>query len=157
MTTQEQQERQRVVEEALSWQSTPYHHAARVKGEGVDCLTLLACVWENAGLVPAVTIPYYPKDWMHHRDAERYLEGLLSYCAEIEGPPLPGDIVLWKFGRCYSHGAIVVEWPTIIHACAGRNVSLEDAEKAAWLTHVGENTDDHGRPRPRKYFSYWGR
>ena len=94
---------------------------------------------------------------MLHRDAELYLEGLLQYTREIEGPPQPGDIVLWKFGRCFSHGAIVIEWPTVIHACAGRNVSIDDAEAAAWLTHIGENTDECGKPRPRRFFSYWGK
>ena len=94
---------------------------------------------------------------MHHRDAELYLEGLLRYTREIPGGPLPGDIVLWKFGRCFSHGAIVIEWPTVIHACAGRNVSIDDAEAAKWLTHIGENTDDCGKPRPKRFFSHWNK
>ncbi len=157
MTDREREERRRVVEEALSWQRTPYHHMGRVKGAGVDCLTLLACTFENAGLLPRIDIPHYPKDWMHHRDAERYLEGLLQYAVEIDGPPLPGDIVLWKFGRCFSHGAIVVEWPIVVHACAGRNVSIEDAEAAAWLTHIGEVSEESGKPRPKRFFSYWRR
>jgi cell wall-associated NlpC family hydrolase len=141
----------------MTWLSTPYHHMGRVKGAGTDCLCLLADVFEEAGLIPRVGIPFYPKDWMHHRDAERYLEGLLRYAGEIDGPPLPGDIVLWKFGRCFSHGAIVVEWPTVVHACAGRNVSLDDAGAAAWLTHIGENTEDSGKPRPKRFFSFWGK
>jgi cell wall-associated NlpC family hydrolase len=31
-----------VVREAESWIGTPFHHAARVKGAGIDCLMLLA-------------------------------------------------------------------------------------------------------------------
>ena len=157
MQEQEKQERQRVVEAAKEFLGTPYHPAGRIKGAGVDCLTLLACVVEEAGLVPHVDIPYYPKDWHLHRDAERYLEGLLQYTREIEGPPLPGDVVLWKFGRCYSHGAIVVEWPVVIHAYVGRNCTIEDTSAATWLTHIGENTEDRGKPRPKRFFSYWGR
>ena len=153
----EAEERQRVVEIAHSWLGTPYHHRGRVKGAGVDCLTILAEVFEEAGLLAHIEIPFYPKDWMHHREAERYLEGLLNYAAEIPGPPQPGDIALWKFGRCFSHGAIVVEWPVVIHAAAGRCVMLEDAEAATWLTHIGENTHDRGKLRPRKFFSYWSR
>src|SRR5262249_43477037 len=41
-----------VVAEAESWIGTPFHHAARVKGAGVDCLMLLAEVYERAGIVP---------------------------------------------------------------------------------------------------------
>lgn len=153
----EQEQRERVVKIALSWQGTPYHHMGQVKGGGVDCLTLLEGVFREALLIPKITIPHYPQDWMHHRDAERYLEGLLKYAREIPGEPQPGDIPVWKMGRCYSHGAIVIKWPMILHAQAGRNVTLEDAERATWLTHVGENTEDMGKVRPVKFFSYWGK
>ena len=153
----EQHQRDKVVEVAMGWLRTPYIHMGRVKGAGADCLTLLAEVFHEAGLIPKIEIEFYPKDWMHHRDAERYLEGLLNYAHEIEGPPQPGDIALWKFGRCFSHGAIVVNWPTIIHAAAGRNVTLEDASKSQMLCFVGENVEEKGKPRELKFFSYWGK
>ncbi len=79
------------------------------KRVGVDCLTLLAEVFTEAGITPRIDIPYYPQDWHLYRGQERYLEGLLRHTNSIEGPPLPGDIALWKFGRCFSHGAIVIE------------------------------------------------
>lgn len=151
----EAEERARVVAVAKSWCGTPYHHKGRLRGAGVDCLTLLAEVFTEAGLIERPEIPHYPPDWMNHRDAERYMEGLLRYTSEIEGHPLPGDVVLYRFGRCFSHGAIVIEWPTIVHAHFRTNCMLEDAEKAAWLEHVGENGPDKGRRRPRKFFSYW--
>lgn len=77
---------------------------------------LLAEVYERAGIVDRIVPPHYPPDWHMHRDAERYMEGLLKYVREIEGAPLPGDIALFKFGRVFSHGTIVVEWPRVIHA-----------------------------------------
>src|SRR5271156_2258434 len=98
-------ERQRVVNVARSWVGTPYHTAARVKGQGADCITFVSGVFEEAGLVPRIPIPYYPHDWHLHKSVERYLEGLLKYTREIQGPPKSGDIALWKFGRCFSHGA----------------------------------------------------
>ena len=68
-----------------------------------------------------------------HRDAERYMEGLLQYAHEIDGPPEPGDVALFRFGRCYSHGAIVVEWPRLIHAYwdVGRRLGKRRAGAAA--------------------------
>jgi hypothetical protein len=30
--------------------------------------------------------------------------------------PAAGDIALFKFGRCVSHGAIITEWPAVIHS-----------------------------------------
>ncbi len=142
-------QRERVLVVARTWLGTPYHAGGRVKGAGADCLTLLAEVYSEAGVLPRVHVPYYPKDWHLHRGAERYMEGLLQYAHEIEGPPLPADIVLWKFGRCYSHGAIVVQWPMIIHAYCGRGCTEENAESAHWLTRM-----DTGRGvRPVKYFT----
>jgi NlpC/P60 family putative phage cell wall peptidase len=110
-----------VVQEAESWIGTPFHHAARVKGAGVDCLMLLAEVYQHAGVVAPIEPPFYVPDWHLHRDAERYMEGLLNYAREISGPPqgpgpLPGDIALFRFGRTFSHGAIVIAWPRLIHA-----------------------------------------
>ena len=153
----EEAQREAVVATALTWQNTPYRHMGRIKGVGADCLTFIAEVYHEAGLIPKIEIPFYPQDWMHHRESERYLEGLLQHTREIETDPLPGDIVLWRCGRCFSHGAIVLQWPHIIHAQIGCGVLQENAEQAAWLTHVGENTTDKGKIRLRKAFSYWGR
>lgn len=105
-----------VVEEAKSWLGTNFHHHAAVKGAGVDCLNLLAEVYHAAGLIPRIAIPHYPPDFMLHRDAERFLDGLSAHARETLGPPLPGDIALFKFGRVFSHGTIVVAWPSLIHA-----------------------------------------
>src|SRR5436305_910136 len=123
MQDQENLERQRVVGIAKTWLGTPYHGCGRVKGAGVDCLTILAETFIEAGLIESIQIPHCSQQWHLHRDAERYLDGLLQYTHEIKGQPLPGDIVLWKFGRCYSHGAIVIERPMIIHAYIGRSVT----------------------------------
>lgn len=147
----EAEQRQRIVTIAHSWLGTPYHCQGRVKGVGVDCLTVLAEVFAEAKLIASVEIPHYPQDFMLHRDTERYLTGLLHYAAEIDGPPQPGDIALWKFGRCFSHGAIVVAWPVIIHAYVGRGCVIEDASSASYLAMAGK------AERPVKFFSYWSR
>lgn len=159
MTNQltEDQRRQKVVDIAKTWLKTPYHHMGRVKGQGADCLTMIAEVFIEAGEVENMDIPYYPKDWHLHRDAERYFEGLTKYTKEIKGNPQPGDVVLFKFGRCFSHGAIVIDWPLVIHAHIGRGTCYENVEQAAWLTHIGENIENKGRPRERKYFSLWSK
>ena len=121
-----------VTEEALRWLRTPYHHMARVKGAGADCLTLLAEVYERAGVIAHVEVPFYPPDWNLHRDAERYLEGVIRYALEVPAwddadPPQPGDIAVFKFGRCFAHGAIVLQWPRLIHAWHNAGVIYADA------------------------------
>jgi NlpC/P60 family putative phage cell wall peptidase len=115
-----------VVEEAESWIGTPFHHAARVKGAGIDCLMLLAEVYERAGVAGHIDPPFYVPDWHLHRDAERYMEGLLRYTSPIDAPE-PGDIALFRFGRTFSHGAIVTEWPRLVHAYWSIGVVWGDA------------------------------
>jgi hypothetical protein len=38
----------------------------------------------------------------------------------------PADVAIWKIGRVYSHAAIVIAWPKIIHADADNGVILGD-------------------------------
>jgi cell wall-associated NlpC family hydrolase len=156
MSPEEKLQRDKFVAAAMTYIGTPYHSEGRVRGAGVDCATLLACAAEDAGLTSSVRIPHYPPDWHLHRGSERYLAQLLKHVREIAGPPLPGDIAIWRFGRSFSHGAIVKDWPTIIHAHVGRPVSLENAEAAMWLKFIGESGPDRGALRPIKFFSYWG-
>jgi NlpC/P60 family putative phage cell wall peptidase len=118
--------RSAVIAEAATWLRTPYHHMGRLKGVGCDCLTLLAEVYGRVGAIPRIVIPYYPPDWHLHRGVERYMDGLLNYAREIEAAG-PGDVALFRFGRCYSHGAIVTDWPRLIHAWHAGGVMRSDA------------------------------
>lgn len=136
---------------ARSWLGTPYHHRGRVKGAGVDCAMFPLEVYREAGLIPDLEIPYYPQDWMMHRSEEVYLDIVLQVAAEVSGDRLqgtencpttcslspvtcfPGDFVLYHFGRTWSHGAIVFEWPLIIHAVVHRGVILSDGENEGML------------------------
>jgi cell wall-associated NlpC family hydrolase len=151
----EDEARAAVVKEAMEWEGTPYMPCARVKGKngGVDCLTFVAGVFEAAGVIDPVVIPHYPRDWHLHQKEERYMNGVREYCNEIEGPPLPGDIVLWKFGHCFAHGAIVIKWPMIIHAWANRPVCPDNAEQYSILKTVHEVIELRGTPRPKKFFT----
>jgi cell wall-associated NlpC family hydrolase len=119
-------QRQRVVAEAKTWLRTSYHHMGRIKGGGTDCLMLLAEVYEAAGVIRHVDVPFYPPDWNLHRDAERYIQGLMRYAHEIGGPPQGGDVAVFRFGRCFAHGAIVVSWPRLIHAWCDAGVVFAD-------------------------------
>lgn len=121
--------RQRIVEEAQSWLGTPYHHMACVKGAGVDCAQILIAVYSDVLALDKPDVGHYPADWMLHRSEERYLWWLLKYCEETD-VPLPGDIAVFKFGRCFSHAGIVINWPEIIHAhMQSKGVCLADATK----------------------------
>lgn len=144
-----------VIEEAKTWLLTPWHHLARIKGAGVDCGQHLIACFVNPGLVPDVATGDYPMDWMMHREEERYLAFVEQHMDRVE-TPLPGDIAVWKFGKCFSHGAIVVEWPLIIHAYrAERAVVWGDGTKGALarerLKNGGSITREH------RFYSIAGR
>ncbi len=123
-------QRSLVIAEAETWLRTPYHHMGRVKAGGTDCLMLLAEVYKAAGVLSHIDVPFYPPDWNLHRDAERYLEGVVRYAREIEGPPERGDVAVFKFGRCFAHGAIVVSWPRLIHAWHDAGVVYVDGNQS---------------------------
>lgn len=110
--------RDAIVKEALEWVRTPYHHEARLKGVGVDCAQLLIGVYSNVGAVPVFDTGTYPMQWMLHREQEVFMMWVEDFARPlVDGEePLPGDIVLYQFGRCLSHGGIVINWPTIVHA-----------------------------------------
>lgn len=109
--------RQQIVTEAMGWLKTPYHHRQRVKGAGVDCAMLLIGVFAGVGLIDEFEPDAYPRDWMMHRDEDRFRAVVLKYADPIPADDLrPGDVALYRVGRCFAHGAVIVDWPLIIHA-----------------------------------------
>lgn len=107
---------------------TPYHHHGRIKGAGVDCATFLCEVYEAVGLIPHIDPGSYAPDWHLHRSEEKYLGWLEKFGKEIDKPNA-GDVVVWKIGRCFSHGAIVIDANTIIHSHMGQGVVFENMNK----------------------------
>ncbi|MFS1524436.1 hypothetical protein ACL7TT_10035 [Microbulbifer sp. 2304DJ12-6] len=142
MTAAEQ--RAAVVAEAKTWLNTPYRHQGRVKGAGVDCGMLLLEVFSATGVIEAGAVEDYPRDWHLHRGEERYLGQVLQHAQEIAGPGQAGDIAVWRFGRSFAHGALVVDWPTIIHSYVGLGVVYGDAL-----------ADQDLAERPYRMFSCW--
>lgn len=108
--------RDRIVAEALSWNGTPWRHEQAVKGHGVDCAQFMRSTYVNCG-AEIKPIEHYPSDWHLHRGEERFLNMVSEYCDEIDESELePGDIMLWRWGRCYSHGGIYLGNRQVIHA-----------------------------------------
>jgi cell wall-associated NlpC family hydrolase len=139
--------RAKVVIEARTWIGTPFHHRAAVKGAGVDCAYLLHEVFVATGVCPNVEMREYPPDWFQHRNEEWFIEDVIRHgLHEILGPPQMADIALFKIGRVYAHGVIVVEWPTVIEAWPMRNKVAE----------VNVVNDPYFNDRPRRFFSAWG-
>src|SRR3954465_13984177 len=112
----QREERTRVVALAREWMNTPYNPNQKVKGAGVDCAMYPLAVYQEAGRIPLdIAVPFYPPDWHMHRDEEKYLNLVREICEREGGGEITleeakfGDFVLWKIGRVYSHGAIIVD------------------------------------------------
>ena len=138
--------RAEIVAEALTWNATPYHSHGRLKGIGTDCAQFPALVYRACDLIPDLN-PEYSPQWMLHRDEEQFLGWVRDYAVEIEREQVgPGDFAIWKFGRCYSHGAIVIDLPEVIHAVIiGGGVIRANIDR-----------DEELRSRPVKFFTLFG-
>jgi NlpC/P60 family putative phage cell wall peptidase len=141
-------ERMAVVAAARSWIGTPYHHAADIKGAGCDCAMLLVRVFCDLGLLEPFDPRPYTRDWMMHRDDERYLGFLLARAREVS-VPAQGDVIVFRYGRCFSHGGIVTGTTplTIVHAFAPARAVLEED--------IGRNAELTDRLASVKFASLW--
>lgn len=141
-------QRAAIVAEARSWIGTPYHNHADIKGAGVDCGMLLVRVFVDTGLCAPFDPRPYPADWHLHRSEERYLGFVFDHCREVVEPG-PGDVMVLRYGRCYSHGGIVTTKKPlkIVHAFhPARRVLEED---------IGHNSVLSDPARMPRFFSYW--
>jgi NlpC/P60 family putative phage cell wall peptidase len=137
-----------IVAAAREWIGTPYHHMADVKGVGCDCAMLLVRVYVDLKLVEPFDPRPYTRDWHLHRSEERYLGFLLARAHEVASP-LPGDVILFRYGRCFSHGGIVtLAHPlTILHAFHPARVVLEEE--------IAHNAEVAARLGQAKFASYF--
>ncbi len=137
-----------VVAEARSWIGTPYHNCADVKGVGVDCGMLLVRVFCDTGLCPRFDPRPYPPDWHLHRSEERYLGFVRERGGEVFSPR-PGDLIVFRYGRCYSHGGIVTlaKPLTIVHAYHPARCVIEEE--------IGKSAALSGPLRRPRVFSFW--
>lgn len=147
--------RSAIVAEARTWVGTPYMSNAMIKGRrgGVDCAMFPLAVYAEAGFVPKEFDPRpYSPQWHVHQNEEKYFKYVLQFAHEVDAPPirqpLPADFVMFKIGNVSAHGAIVIDWPIIIHAVGNDRVTVEDISKnmigkrALWRV-------------PQRFFSLW--
>ncbi len=128
------EQRDSVVRAAKEWMGTPYHHKAAVKGAGADCAMFPIAVYKECGIISAdYQPPEYSTQWHLHRSDELYLKEIERFAVTIEETPQPADFVVFKFGRTFSHGAIVIAWPLVIHSYIPHGVTLADALTDAQL------------------------
>lgn len=129
------EQRDAVLSEARTWVKTPWHHMGTVKGAGVDCGQLLIQVFHKAGIVELIDTGEYAQDWALHRSEEKMIAFIEKHATPVPFA-MPADIVVYRFGRTYSHAAIVVDWPLVIHADRDLGeVNYADGEQGVLADH----------------------
>lgn len=108
----------RAVEIARSYLGTPYHHQARVRGVGIDCVGLLICVARELGTVPA---DFDITGYGRVPDGVSLLRYMSDGLQRVEQSDIqPGDCVCVSFAKHPQHVGIVGDYThgglSMIHA-----------------------------------------
>jgi len=110
--------REEIVQEARTWLGTPFHHQARLKGVGCDCVGLVIGVARALALVAAdFDVPAYPRT----PDGTSLLALTDQHLAPITKAFMqPGDVVVLAFDKDPQHLAVLGNYRhgglSIIHA-----------------------------------------
>ena len=123
--------REHILAEALTWEGTPYHHQACLKGVGVDCAMLLVGIARDVGLLPASWTPsVYSPEWHCHQKEELLVKTLRELgCVELETleAAQPGDIVAFRISTYrtllpVAHVGVLLPGQQLLHAVMARAV-----------------------------------
>jgi cell wall-associated NlpC family hydrolase len=147
--------RRRFIEEAFTWVGTPFRDCGDIKGPdgAVDCAMLLVRCAVDTGLVPAFNPRPYSPRWHVHRHEEKFLDMLVKLGArEVDAPRL-GDVLVWRFGRTYAHGAILVNREEVVHAYGKSRACVVTRLTDSVLQSVPFR--GQALPRPVRYFDVW--
>jgi cell wall-associated NlpC family hydrolase len=152
-----------LLEAAAEWLGTPFHRYASLKGVGVDCVNLVARLYEVCGVLEApVVLPRYSMDAGNHLDssillrfvdqtgrfAEIGLEAAVPAmgcrgCGEVAAtagvPHLQvGDLVGFRVGRVVHHAGVYLGGPDrlFIHALERYGVVTHTILDSTWLDRI---------------------
>lgn len=124
-----------VVACARGWLGTPFHHQARLKGTGVDCVGLIIGVARELGLVaPDFDVEAYPR--IPDGTSLMHLVALHMRALPVDEPLQPGHVVVVRFGAEPQHLGILADYRhgglSIVHAAASPGRVIET--RLMWST-----------------------
>jgi len=131
-TTQEQ-----IVNQARTWLGTPFHHQARLKGVGCDCLGLVVGVVDELGLKDKngqLLAGYDEIAYSKEPDGAYLTQKLTDLLDEVQEPQA-GDLALFSVRDNPQHLAILTDYEGglgMIHAYAPARRVVEHRLDADW-------------------------
>lgn len=120
------QDRHAIVEEAYTWEHTPYVDGQHSKF-GCDCVGLLIGVAKALNYIDGSWKPeYYSPQWHLHNNDEKLLKtlediGCKAKCIEDR---LPGDIITFQFFNVSAHAGLFMPNNNVIHSLIDRGVIM---------------------------------
>lgn len=103
-----------IVTHARGWLGTPFHHQARLKGVGCDCLGLIVGVVNELGLKDAQGTPLAAYDevtYSREPDGAYLIEKLVSLLDEVPVVDMQaGDLALFRVRENPQHLAILTDY-----------------------------------------------
>lgn len=124
---------EQLVEAAKGWLGIRYIHRGDTK-KGCDCSGFVVGVIKQLGYLQDFVMPVYPSDWNLHSPEHNYLKEYLNdYCIEVAGKEaVPGDFVVFKFGKHISHLGILVDEKIFIHCYLHAGVKYGTLNEGQW-------------------------
>lgn len=119
--------RPQIVEAAREWIDTPFHHQARLKHVGVDCVGLVIGVARELALVPPdLDVLGYPRT----PDGTSLMATMRQHMRETDRAAMqPGDVIVVSFDKDPQHLAILGDYRhgglSIIHAAGNTGRVIE--------------------------------
>lgn len=119
--------RDQIVETTRGWIDTPFHHQARLKHVGVDCVGLVIGVARELALVPQdLDVLGYPRT----PDGTSLMTTMRQHMTEIDRAAMqPGDVIVVSFDKDPQHLAILGDYRhgglSIIHAAGNTGRVIE--------------------------------
>jgi cell wall-associated NlpC family hydrolase len=121
---------QAFVNAARGYVGTRFHHGGRLPGVGLDCIGVIVCAAQAAGLQPrdVAAYPLRPNGQL-----PRELDAQLR---RVDAP-LPGDVLLMRWREdTEPHHLAVFAGGTLIHAYASVRRCVEQPMVPAWWERV---------------------
>lgn len=123
---------EQIVEQARTWIGTPFYHAGREKGLGVDCIGLVISVCNELDLIGG----YDYREYSQIAPSGTMRTMLLPFFSELGGndPDLAGDVLLFTIGGLEQHVAIYTgDDNRIVHAFQSVGFVAENDFKGLWV------------------------
>lgn len=130
--------RQAIINEARTWIGTKWQHQASLKGVACDCVGLLRGTLGNLTGEKYIENVDYSATWHLFKKEEQLYNNMAMYTKEIpKEEMLPGDLILFGFGKGPAHHCGILATPTtFIHSWADIGKVVETRLDDFWTKHI---------------------